>query len=251
MTNNELKCRYCNEIKILSSDNFKVEKRTKLGFESVCRPCRRTERNNHRKSNIDVFLKKEANSRKTKKRQDYQKKYWVENKEELNKSARERYKQNPTPYLIRSKEQKIRMGDDYKKYQKQYREKNKERLNEYDLKRHHSDIRRKIRNNLSGAIRKRLNGQIKQSKSIEYVGCTWEFLIGYLESKFLNGMNWQNMGAVWHIDHKIPCRAFDFNDENQIKECFNYKNLQPLFVIDNLKKLDRLPDGTFARNIKK
>ena len=168
MTNNELKCRYCNEIKILSSDNFKVEKRTKLGFDSVCRPCRRTERNNHRKSNIDVFLKKEANSRKTKKRQDYQKKYWVENKEELNKSARERYKKNPTPYLIRSKEQKIRMGDDYKKYLREWRIKNKDHLNQYIKERLKTDIKFKLKHPLRGKLRKLVSEKNKTNSALFY-----------------------------------------------------------------------------------
>lgn len=249
MTNNTLKCRYCNEIKILSSNNFKIEKRTKLGFDSVCRVCRRTERNNHRKLNRSVFLKKEAENRKNQKYKEYHKKYWDENKEKLNDNAKERYKKNPTPYLTRSKQQKESNPKKYKQYQKEYRKKNRIRLNEYNLNRYHSDIRRKLRGIIGGGIRKRLKGETKESNSINYIGCTWDFLIGYLESKFSNEMNWDNIGTKWHLDHIIPCRAFDFNDDEQIRKCFHYTNLQPLLATDNCSKQDRMPDGTLARNL--
>lgn len=248
MTNNELKCRYCNEIKNLSSDNFKVEKRTKLGFDSVCRPCRRTERNNHRKSNIDVFLKKEANSRKTKKRLDYQKKYWTENKEELNKNARERYKKNPTPYLIRSKEQKIRMGDDYKKYLKEWRVKNKDYLNQYIKERLKTDINFKLKHTLRGKLRKLVSGKNKTNSALFYLGISVEEFKLNLEKKFYSGMTWDNYGTLWHIDHIMPCKSFDLTIEENRQKCFHHTNLQPLLAVDNLKKLDRLPDGTFARD---
>lgn len=38
------------------------------------------------------------------------------------------------------------------------------------------------------------------------------------------------------IDHIKPCVLFDLTDASQQKECFHYKNLQPLWKIDNLKK---------------
>ena len=63
-------------------------------------------------------------------------------------------------------------------------------------------------------------------------------------------MSWDNYGD-WHIDHIIPCAAFDLTDIEQQKKCFNYKNLQPLWAEENLKKLDFLPDGRRAVDIKK
>lgn len=63
-------------------------------------------------------------------------------------------------------------------------------------------------------------------------------------------MSWDNYGEVWQIDHIIPCRAFDLTDEEQLKECFNYKNTQPLLKEENLSKSDKLPDGILARNLK-
>ena len=52
-------------------------------------------------------------------------------------------------------------------------------------------------------------------------------------------MSWDNYGE-WHVDHIIPIDYFlknhDFNDVEIQKECFNYKNLQPLWSLENLKK---------------
>jgi hypothetical protein len=48
-------------------------------------------------------------------------------------------------------------------------------------------------------------------------------------------MSWKNYGQ-WHIDHIKPVKAFDLKNENQLKQCFNYKNLQPLWDWENLRK---------------
>jgi len=72
---------------------------------------------------------------------------------------------------------------------------------------------------------------------MELVGCSVEFLIKYLESKFTDGMSWENRGkerGKWHIDHIRPCNTFDLTDENEQKRCFHYTNLRPLWAEDNL-----------------
>ena len=43
----------------------------------------------------------------------------------------------------------------------------------------------------------------------------------------------------WHIDHIKPCSLFNLNDEEQIKECFNLENLQPLWGLENIKKSNK------------
>ena len=51
-------------------------------------------------------------------------------------------------------------------------------------------------------------------------------------------MTKENHGTVWHIDHIIPCNAFDLNDENEQRRCFHFKNLQPMYPKDNIIKSD-------------
>ena len=76
---------------------------------------------------------------------------------------------------------------------------------------------------------------------IKMLGCSFEFLRNYIESKFLEGMTWENHGYYgWHIDHIIPCSSFDLSiKENQFK-CFHYTNLQPLWAFENLSKGDKV-----------
>jgi hypothetical protein len=64
-------------------------------------------------------------------------------------------------------------------------------------------------------------------------------LISHIESMFSEGMSWDNYGE-WHMDHIIPCSHFDLSIKSQQLECFNYKNMQPLWAIDNIRKGDRI-----------
>jgi hypothetical protein len=73
--------------------------------------------------------------------------------------------------------------------------------------------------------------------SFSLVGCSGEFLRTHIESQFEPDMFWHNYGK-WHVDHIRPCASFDLSDGEQMKQCFNWKNLQPLWAMDNLKKSD-------------
>ena len=71
----------------------------------------------------------------------------------------------------------------------------------------------------------------------QMIGCTPLELRHHIEKQFAKGMSWENHGKKgWHLDHIRPCCAFDLSDERQQFECFNYKNLQPLWAVDNLTK---------------
>jgi hypothetical protein len=96
-------------------------------------------------------------------------------------------------------------------------------------------------------IRRRLRSLVISAKvsdnNYELIGCTPAFLAKWLESKFQDGMSWSNMGA-WHIDHIVPCSAFDLSDKDQLLRCCHYTNLQPLWAKDNLAKSDLIAAHT-------
>lgn len=79
------------------------------------------------------------------------------------------------------------------------------------------------------------NGATKTGRTVELIGCTIPELRRHLEKQFRPGMSWENFGE-WQIDHKIPCAEFDLRHELQQLQCFNYKNLQPLWRKDNIQK---------------
>ena len=104
-------------------------------------------------------------------------------------------------------------------------------------------------NAIAQILRSRLRSAIKieaRSSSItELIGCTIQDFRKHLESRFQTGMTWENYGA-WHIDHRKPCSAFDFNDYEQQMMCFHYTNLQPMWASENLSKADFFKEDTFS-----
>jgi len=97
-----------------------------------------------------------------------------------------------------------------------------------------------IRNRMSRRMRHALSGRQLSKKWIhifDLVGYTIGELITHLESKFVEGMNWDNMGE-WHIDHIYPESKFNYNStsDSSFIECWSLNNLQPLWAKDNLSK---------------
>ena len=87
----------------------------------------------------------------------------------------------------------------------------------------------------------RITSVKKTQHTEELLGCTIEHCKKYLESLFKEGMSWDNYGyRGWHIDHIVPCSAFDLTKVEEQKKCFHYTNLQPLWAKDNLSKGDKL-----------
>lgn len=75
----------------------------------------------------------------------------------------------------------------------------------------------------------------KEFKSRDVILFTREEFILHIESKFKDGMNWDNHGK-WHIDHIIPIKSFNLNIKNELIECWSLNNLQPLWATENLIK---------------
>lgn len=125
---------------------------------------------------------------------------------------------------------------------------------EYERKKKLLNINFKISQLLRSRILKVLHNQ-KTTKSVallSLLGCSIEQLRQYLEQQFKEGMTWQNHGKVWHIDHYIPCSYFDLSDLKQQKICFNWRNLQPLWWDENIRKSNKVPKNVceLINNIK-
>lgn len=194
---------------------------------------------------------KENNLNNKEKMTEYNKKYWQETKEEQ-KDKKKLWRENNKEYV---KEKHKEWRDNNKEYIKQkdkeYKEKNKDKIkkthnewlrkNYLDMKtnpdRKDEFIRHKIKSNTGRRIREIL-GSAKSERCMHYVGCSLDQLRNHLESQFVDDMMWENYGIEWHIDHIIPCNAFALENEEQLKACFYYKNLQPLWAVDNIVKSD-------------
>lgn len=84
-------------------------------------------------------------------------------------------------------------------------------------------------------------GQVKSGSTTKYLGCSLEYLKVYLESKFKDGMTWDNHGLYgWHLDHIKPVSSFNLSVESELRVLCHYTNLQPLWAKDNLSKGDTI-----------
>lgn len=98
-----------------------------------------------------------------------------------------------------------------------------------------TDIDYRVKSSVQARIRGAIKNNYKAASTAELIGCSVRYLVKHLESLFQSGMNWDNYGE-WHIDHIVPCVAFDLSDPEQQRICFHYTNLQPLWMLDNVTK---------------
>lgn len=139
-----------------------------------------------------------------------------------------------------------------KEYHKNYRITHKEKIRADYKNRIENDINFRMRQILCKRLQRAVKKEDRTQFTMDLLGCTIEEFRAYLESKFTEGMTWDNYGKQgWVIDHIIPCRSFDLTKIEEQKKCFNYKNMQPLWNTDNQKKSDLLPNGKRAREIQR
>ena len=196
----------------------------------------------------------------------YKQKYRKENSEKFKQQRHESYLRTKEHVLQKSKEDYIKnreralayaksrhLEPGFKEskaaYSRKWTAENKEyqrqKTNVYAKERRKTDKRYRLVLKLRSMIHHALRRQNapKSQKTYELLGCNDETFKEYIQSKFTEGMSWENRGfRTWHIDHIIPINSFDLTDPEQQRKCFHYTNLQPLWWLDNLRKGDRLPD---------
>ena len=127
---------------------------------------------------------------------------------------------------------KEKQKESEKKYVKNNPEKIKEKNRKQGL-----NINRRIRKSLNIRIKDALFSFSlrKDNTTLSYVGCELDFLKKWFKFLFEENMSFDNYGE-WHIDHIKPCFSYNFSKDEDIKECFNWKNLRPCWAKENLQK---------------
>lgn len=160
-------------------------------------------------------------------------------------------KRNPETIKMYYRENRIKMLEKQKIYQEENREKCQEKARRW-AKNNPDKVRiksAKQRSTLKGKLNMIITAGVYKSLHGTKNGRKWESLLGYnyeqlkkhLEKQFTDGMSWGNIG-LWHVDHKIPISAFNFEkpEDLDFKRCWTLKNLQPLWARENLRKNDKL-----------
>lgn len=221
-------CSKCNKEFPATNEYFYKKVDGKYGLTTKCKNCakecvkkcynkhqdkRLNQKKEYYKSNCTTINKKNY-------------KYQSINKEKISEQ-RKQYRQNNI--------EKIKIAN------KNWRQNNKYKLNEYYRLKAKNDLNFRLARNIRSRIKATIKGHIKSQSSLELLGCSLEQVRQHIESKFQEGMGWNNWSFYgWHIDHIRPISSFDLSDPVQQEQCFHYTNLQPLWAKDNLSKGDKI-----------
>lgn len=231
-------CRKCKTNKPF--EDFTKNTRNKDGFSTWCRACEKLKY----QENKDYLLERrnaweEKNPDKV---QAYREKF----RGAYTEYRKEYYLENKEKYAERAKKYRLDDPQHHREIDKRYKETHREQINAYHREwkknKRETSVEHVLRSNMSRRINYALTTQINGAKTkttIEYVGCSVEYLKIYLESRFEIGMSWDNYGLCWHIDHIIPCVAWDLTNPFQSFCCWNYRNLMPLWAKENQAKKDK------------
>jgi len=209
-------CCSCKQVKIFES--FGKLSSSKDGYRHDCKDCRKKYSENNKN-----------------KLKEYKKNYYQLNKEKCNKSSKNWYLDNLDLKKEYDKEYVFKNKDRRSETHKKWRSENIEKIREYKKSYYHSvtvnDPDKMIRVSARSLVKRFL--KFKKNTTNEIIGCSYEYLRQYLESKFESWMSWDNHGLYngelnhgWDIDHIIPLSSAK-TDEEVIK-LNHYTNLQPL-----------------------
>lgn len=226
-------CKTCNKEKEYSE--FRSSKRHKDGYLSECKECMAIKRKEYYLENIDRHKK---NS----------KQYYEKNKKEIyQKIDKEKKRENDRRYSLKNKEKlnikkKIYYQENkerLKEKSKDHYQKNKDKINKPSERK--SEIRRRSYRKrkyqyIWREILRKTVYQLKHEKTqttAELLGYSYDELKLNLESKFIEGMSWENHGE-WHVDHIVPIALFREGTDPSIVNRLD--NLRPIWSYDNLTK---------------
>jgi hypothetical protein len=258
------RCPKCGEIKPFSE--FYKDKDRRFGINCSCKECIKIrdkkyyEKNsNEIKEKHKKYREKNSNEINERRRKKYEK-----NSNEINERCRKKYQEkNYDKIKEREKKNREKNSNEIKKErrrkktenQKRYREKNYDKIKERERKnreKNHDKIKiynreRYAKNpivRVSCLVRSRIQKVLKQKtliknkRTLEILGTTFENLTFHLESQFKDGMTWENQDKVWHIDHKVPLSLA--KTEEEVYKLNHHTNLQPLWAEENLSKHKKL-----------
>ena len=178
--------------------------------------------------------------------------YREANREKVKENARAEYRKNRETFLARKKADYQKNKEKRLASTKAYALKNKEKMRIAKVKWSRNQmlvncdfrIKKNMRERIRNAVKH--SGAHKHFKAEDAVGCGVDDLKRHLESKFKEGMTWENYGK-WHIDHVLPCASFNLLDPSEQRRCFHFSNLQPLWAKENLAKGSKMINGSRAR----
>lgn len=146
-----------------------------------------------------------------------------------NSTKRKQYRKE---YLDNNPDKREKMNNQVK----EWRQKNPKYITDWIDNKIKTDPNYYLKSRISNSLGMSLKGG-KLEKTVWYLGCSIKDLKIHLEKQFTEGMNWDNKGKFgWHIDHIKPLNTFNLENIDEIKACWHYTNLRPLWWYDNIRR---------------
>ena len=126
--------------------------------------------------------------------------------------------------------------------QKLYNKQNRTKINLYEKKRRETDFVYKFANNIRVRTSQSFKAQNvrKTNKTFDLLGCSHSFFKNWIIHQLNGIMTIENYGSVWQIDHCLPITSFNLLDENDMKKCFCWVNLRPMYCSENISKGNKI-----------
>ena len=118
----------------------------------------------------------------------------------------------------------------------------KERRSILDKERRKTDLNFKLISNIKNRTNKAFKSQNvrKTNKTFDLLGCSNSFFQRWIFHQLYGNMNLENYSSVWQVDHCLPIASFNILDEIDMKKCFNWVNLRPMYSNKNISKGDKI-----------
>ena len=105
-----------------------------------------------------------------------------------------------------------------------------------------TDLNFKLGSNMRNRLFKGYKAQNvrKTNRTFDLLGCSHSFFKNWIIHQLYGNMTLENYGSVWQFDHCIAVASFNLLDGNDMKKCFNWVNLRPMYVKDIIIKGDKI-----------
>ena len=112
----------------------------------------------------------------------------------------------------------------------------------YERNREESDLNIKLACDLRSRTSKAFKAQNvrKRKKTIDLLGCSHSFFKSWIIHQLYGNMTSEKYCSKWQTDHCLAVASFNLLDEMEVKKCFNWINLQPMYLKDNTIKGDKI-----------
>lgn len=250
-------CNKCKKEKSLLE--FGLHKNKKNGRESTCKQCR----HDYYIENKEILSEKSKQSylkskdkRSEKKKEWYlknresilkksvqkDKEYALKNSDKIKKRKQEYYLKNKEKINIKNNEYALNNKKLISEKNKRYRKNNKDKILTHLKSKRDSDPSYKLTINIRSMFRRQLKTSLIKKNDM-FFNYTEKRMNKYIEhfkktcpNEFISVIEKNK----YHIDHIIPCSAYDFSDKEEIKKCWQPENLRLIPAKENIIKSNKI-----------